>query len=160
MEFIGRSASHFIASPIKEYGNNQRQTDSWEIFLNENGPQMSTKFWMCSWGSSWASPPNNHFICKSWSIVLVTWKTVFPLAESRRLTPTPPNWIGSLTSFKFSLSSWWPILLPLLPFTLISFSIQTQTEPTKWVNSTITPNISLPMSRIHKNNQQSESIQL
>ncbi|WMV13579.1 hypothetical protein MTR67_006964 [Solanum verrucosum] len=43
IELRGNSASHLHASPINEKGNRLNRTDSWEMFLNENGQHTSMK---------------------------------------------------------------------------------------------------------------------
>lgn len=40
----GNSVIHLHAYPFNEKGNNLNHTDSWEMFVNENGPRISTKF--------------------------------------------------------------------------------------------------------------------
>ena len=91
IEFLGRSANHFVSSPIKGKGNNWRQTYYWEVFINKNRPHVSTKFFICSRESLWANPPHNLFIYQRCNIFLVTRKSTFSLSWSRCIAPTPPN---------------------------------------------------------------------
>lgn len=119
IDYCGSSSIHLHDSPIKESGNNLNRTNSGNMFLKENILQTSTKFLICSWGSSRANPVKSTFSLKNYNIVLVMCNTAFPSAEGKRMSSISPIRWDSLTSVRFPMSSWWPTWLPLLPFTLI-----------------------------------------
>lgn len=89
IESCRNAAIHIQAFPIKENGNNLNLTDSWEMFLKENGPHTSTKFLICSWRSSLANPLKSPFSFNRCNIVLAMWNIAIPLTEGKQLDPNP-----------------------------------------------------------------------
>lgn len=79
IELRGNSANHLHALPINKKGKRLNLTDSWEMFLKENGLHKSTKFLRCSCGSSLANPLKSPFNYKSCNMVLVMWNSALPL---------------------------------------------------------------------------------
>ena len=123
IELRDNSANHLHTSPINRKWNSLNQTDSWEMFLNENGPHTSTIFRRRSCGYSWANPLKRPFSCKSCNMVLVICGILhFPLLKVERWFQHLPwdkdHWCWAWTSLRLSVS----LMAHMTPITIVNTS--------------------------------------